>query len=74
MIGAKILGWTRELGKSQGYIGLTIRDIVYDDGTQAMQSAWTPTPAELERLNAGANIILTVLGTGHPPVKVEVAD
>lgn len=68
---------TRTLGKSQGYLGLNIRDVLLENedgtlGTQAMQSAWFPTPKELEALLNGAPIILTVLGTAHPPVKLDV--
>lgn len=34
-------------------------------------SAWEPTPAELEALNIGASVILSVVG-GQPPVWLEV--
>lgn len=40
----------------------------------AMQTAWHPTPAELDRLCKGAAVILTVLGTGHPPVMLDVGE
>lgn len=68
---------TRTLGKSQGYLGLNIRDVLLPDDNgkptyKAMQSAWFPTPKELEALLNGAPIILTVLGTAHPPVRLEV--
>lgn len=69
---ARITGTTRTIGKAQGYIGLPLRDVVFDDGTPAMLTAWTPTPDELAALNAGANVILTVLGTAHPPVLLTV--
>jgi hypothetical protein len=32
----------------------------------AFSSAWEPTPAELELLKAGGNVVLTVFG-GPPP-------
>lgn len=69
-----IEGMTRVIGKSQGYAGLPLRDIVYEDGTPAMESAWFPTPKELEALAAGAPVILEVLGTGHPPVKLKTGN
>jgi hypothetical protein len=77
MISRRIEGATRTIGKSQGYHGLSIRDTtvnctVNGDGTPLMETAWEPTPSELERLNAGAPVILRVLGTGHPPVMLEV--
>lgn len=70
-----IKGATRTIGKSQGYLGLPLRDIVLDDtvngpGTPAMETAWLPTPKEIEAINAGAPVILRVLGSGHPPVMV----
>ncbi len=72
-----IEGVTRIIGKSQGYLGLPIRDeiiqcTVNGDGTPAMVTAWTPTPDELDRLIAGASVHLRVLGTSHPPVMMSV--
>lgn len=73
MINLAIEGTTRRIGKSQGYRGLCVKDFAYDDGTPAMQTAWEPTPSEIARIVAGQPIILTLLGTGHPPVLIEVA-
>lgn len=78
MLIGRIEGATRVLGKSQGYLGLPLRDVVINstvDGpeTPAMETAWLPTPDEIERINAGAAVILRVLGVAHPPVMVEVA-
>lgn len=75
-----IEGATRTLGKSQGYLALPVRDekmkVVFPDGREevlpAMASAWEPTPEELAQLNAGGSVRLTVVGTAHPPVRVEV--
>ncbi|HLP70429.1 MAG TPA: hypothetical protein VK181_23225 [Rhizobium sp.] len=74
-----IAGHTRIIGKSQGYLGLPIRDIATDcpvngPGTPAMETAWLPTPDEIEAINAGAPIILRILGTGHPPVSLYVGE
>lgn len=71
----RIQGCTRVIGRSQGYYGLPLRDIVINDTvtgpeTPAMETAWLPTPKELEALNAGAPIILRVIGSGHPPVMI----
>ncbi|MDJ1632687.1 hypothetical protein [Rhizobium rhizogenes] len=76
---AMIEGATRIIGKSQGYLGLPIRDeaincTVGGDGTPCMVTAWQPTPDELVRLNAGASVHLRLLGTAHPPVMVEVGE
>jgi hypothetical protein len=72
-----IEGATRVLGKSQGYLGLPLRDelincTVDGEGTPSMVTAWEPTPDELVLLNAGAPVLLRVLGTGHPPVMLTV--
>lgn len=69
----RIEGCTRVLGKAQGYLGLPLRDIVINDAvngpdTPAMETAWFPTPDELEAIAGGAPVILRVLGTQHPPV------
>lgn len=69
-----IEGATRVIGRSQGYMGLPLKDIVYADGTPAMESAWFPTPKELEALMAGAPVLLEILGTGHPPVSLKVGN
>ncbi len=63
---------TRVLGKSQGYLGLPIRDEILKDGTKIMVSSWEPTPTELERLNNGASVKVQVIGTQHPPINIEV--
>lgn len=73
----RIEGTTRVLGQSQGYLGLPIRDEVIHDkvngpGTPAMVTAWLPTPEELALLNAGASVHVRILGTGHPPIMVDV--
>jgi len=75
----RIDGCTRVLGKSQGYLGLPLRDVVENcsvggEGTPAMQTAWLPTPEEIEAINSGAPIILTVIGTAHPPVRMETGE
>ena len=74
MLNLAIEGTTRRIGKSQGYNGLCVKDFTCDDGTPAMQTAWQPTPSEIERIVAGQPIILTLLGTGHPPVLIEVRE
>ncbi|WP_282029254.1 hypothetical protein [Paracoccus marcusii] len=79
MLIGTIEGVTRVIGKSQGYLGLPLRDelincTVGGQCTPAMVTAWQPTPDELARLNAGASVHLRVLGTVHPPVMVGVGD
>lgn len=79
MVIGRIQGWTRELGKGQGYIGLSLRDVVISctvggPGTPAMETAWLPTPDEIAAIIAGAPIILRVIGTAHPPVMLTVGE
>lgn len=79
MLSIRIAGATRVLGKSQGYIGLAVRDEVVHDtavggDAPAMTTAWEPTPDELARLNAGAPVYIQLLGTAHPPILVTVGD
>lgn len=70
---------TRVLGKSQGYMGLPLRDdtincTVGGEGTPCMTTAWHPTPKELAALNAGAPVHVRIIGTAHPPIMVEVGE
>ncbi len=73
MIINAIEGCTRRIGKSQGYLGLPLRDEVVD-GVPQMVTSWQPTPAEAAKLSQGAPIYLTVLGTAHPPVILNVGE
>lgn len=77
MVIDRIDGATRVLGKSQGYLGLPLRDVMINcavggPDTPAMETAWLPTPDELARIAAGGPVILRVLGTQHPPVMLSV--
>lgn len=72
-----IEGTTRVIGKSQGYLGLPIRDVaincsVNGEDTPAMVTAWHPTPDELEALMNGAPVYVQLLGKSHPPIMVGV--
>ncbi len=75
MIPKRISGATHYLGAPKNWDtekdgtchGLAVR-LVEDN---VWQSAWEPTPAELEVLNSGALVILNIVG-GQPPVSVTV--
>lgn len=74
-----IVGCTRIVGKSQDYFGLPMRDVIVADTvngprTPAMESAWLPTPDEIAAINAGAPIILRILGNVPPPVMLYVGE
>lgn len=73
----RIEGATRVLGKSQGYMGLPVRDeviacTVNGAGQPCMVTAWLPTPDEISAIVAGAPVHVRILGTAHPPILVEV--
>lgn len=74
----RITNHTRILGKSQGYLGLPVRDQVLTapglDPVHEMVSAWLPTEEELAALNAGASVIVHLQGEVHPPIRVEVGE
>lgn len=82
MIVNRIEGCTRELGKSQGFAALPVRDtkvlIASHDGRtiemDAMVSSWEPTVEELKKMINGAPILLWVYGTKHPPIRIEVGE
>lgn len=71
-------GHTRICGKSQGFMGLPIRDAQLNvEGiglVNEMTSAWLPTPKELEALNAGAAVHVKIWGNAPSPMLVEVGD
>ena len=51
---------------------LPARRTVYESGRIAWETHWYPTIEELDRLNKGEPVVLTILGDGHPPVKLQV--
>ncbi|AHJ10704.1 hypothetical protein P106B_21 [Rhizobium phage vB_RglS_P106B] len=67
MIISRIEGTTRVCGKSQGYLGLPIRDeTIIDTATGSvsniMHTAWEPTPEEIEQIKNGAKVIVSLIG------------
>lgn len=79
MISGRIEGATRTIGKSQGYLGLSIRDEIINcpvngPETPCMVTAWFPDPDELAALNAGAAVHVSILGCAHPPILVSTGE
>lgn len=74
----RVLGATRVVGQSQGYIGLPIRDEVVNCSvngpTPSMVTAWFPTPEELAALNAGAPVHVRILGSVPPPMMLSTGE
>lgn len=74
MLSLRVEGATRILAEAQDeYHVLAIRD-EERDGLNYMTSLWEPTPKELDLLNRGGAIRLTILGTAHPPVLLAVQE
>lgn len=75
MLNCHLPGAVRGVGSSQGYHGISVR---YVSGLQgdndAVMTCWEPTPAELEALNQGAKIYLTILGERQPPMLLTVGE
>jgi hypothetical protein len=53
-------------------VDLHVKAFRTEEGLAQLQSTWLPSPQELALLQAGCPIILTIIGTQHPPVRVEV--
>lgn len=81
MIPQTMTGETRIVGAAQPeYQPLSIRDMPAtlhkadgDVTVNAMVTAWKPTAEELERLNAGEPVLLSILGNVWPPANIWVA-
>lgn len=72
MLPLRITNATRVLAEGQDeYHALAIRDEVID-GINHMTSLWEPTPRQIEDLKRGGFVRLTILGTAHPPIKIDV--
>jgi hypothetical protein len=74
----RIEGATRVLGKSQGYLGLPIKDELVNESVNgvspSMVTAWIPTPREIEAIIAGSPVYVRIMGTQHPPMMVETGE
>lgn len=44
------------------------------EGYNTFESVWRPTDEERKAVAEGADIMLTVVGDGHPPVSIQVWD
>lgn len=67
----KVLGAPADWDQSKGKCGgLAIRIVETTQGI-ACESAWEPTPAELEMLNNGGSVVLRVMGW-QVPVALDV--
>lgn len=80
MLPGRIPNATRYLGAppdwsedQHGICGsLAIKDQPGEGGVNHMISAWEPTPEELQRIAAGAPVLLWIVGSVHPPVMMTV--
>lgn len=82
MLKQRIVGAMLDLGKPKDWNeerdgpcdSLPVRVMQHPGGLVEMQSAWQPTPEELDTLNRGGPVILTVCSKAHPPVRLEVEE
>lgn len=44
------------------------------NGYHFMLSVWRPSPEERDKIANGGDIVLTVIGSTHPPVTLHVSD
>ena len=71
---------THIIGRSQGYLGLAVNFGTYHDPVQKVETprlrtAWTPTPDELAKLNAGGSVVFELINiVQHPPCKAWVTE
>ena len=75
----RISNATRVCGKSQGFLGLPIRDEIVNcpvcgPETNSMVTAWIPTPEEIALIKRGAPVHVRVLGLTPLPMMVEVGE
>lgn len=57
----------------EGVADLPITRGKLPDGILCVRSYWKPSPEELADLNANGCIILSVFGSTHPPLRMDVA-
>ncbi len=74
---AVIDGATRVIGKSQGYLGLPLRDepincTIGGDGTPSMVTAWHPSEEDILAIINGAAIHVRLIGSQHPPIMLDI--
>jgi NTP pyrophosphatase (non-canonical NTP hydrolase) len=70
---------TRSMGKPAGWKdsecgSLSIHDYVNADNRPGMLSRWELEEGDLDKLQRGAPVWLSVMGTSHPPVCVFIGD
>lgn len=72
-----IEGQTHVLGEQQGYKPLRVRKTPITDQTSKAatflyESAWEPSPLELQLIMRGAKVHVGILSSHQPPIKVTV--
>lgn len=70
MIPVRIEGANAILGKDQD--GVKALHVRLDPTAKTISSAWQPSPAEQRAIAAGASVRLSIMGTAHPPVWLDV--
>lgn len=73
MLNKHIPGAVRSVGKSQGYIPISVR---YDnqDGYPIVTTAWEPTPEEIAAIVAGGSIFIAIIAEKQPPLQLWIGE
>jgi hypothetical protein len=72
MISQRIEGGNVELAKDQPEYNNLVARYSFQPFGPTWTTAWELTPDELERLNAGASVELSIISVNHPPVYLTV--
>lgn len=59
-------------GNSKDVYDLNVEVYTNESGQTLLSSFWKPTPEEIQAIVDGKLIMLSILGTKHPPVRVHV--
>lgn len=63
--------WPKLVGPKVPVTNLLVRQVKTEDGLLVVESAWEPTPIELEMLKRGGTVVVSIAGP-VPPMRVYV--
>lgn len=68
-----IEGYNRIYGRREdGHNRLHVRQFRMENGQEVMQSSFTITEDDLELLRKGGSLVVTIAGSVHPPIALDV--
>lgn len=60
-------------GDIPGVSNLPATMVIDADNRVSISSFWVPDTEELKALNEGGGVMVTIMGSAHPPIMVEVS-